>query len=87
MTASVLVLWILPAPKIMMAILAPKTAALDMPRVEGEAKGFLKLFCITQPATAKPAPAIIAAMTRGRRMFQTTASETALPCPKKAIIT
>ncbi len=81
-TASVLVLEILPAPKTIMAKLAPKAAALDMPRVDGEASGFLRLFCMTQPATDNPAPAIIAASILGRRIRQITTSDTLLPFPK-----
>lgn len=61
----------LPAPRKIMAKEAPNAAALDIPKVKGEARGFRRMHCITTPATAKPAPASKAPMIRTMRMFQT----------------
>ena len=58
---------------------APNTAALDTPSVEGEAMGLFRSVCITRPATDSPAPATIAARTRGMRMFQMMRTCAALP--------
>src|SRR6056297_2310222 len=50
---------------------APKAAAWDMPRVKGEPRGFLRIDCIITPATARPAPAAMAARAWGIRICQT----------------
>ena len=71
-TASWVLLWMVPAPKKTMARLAPNAAAFETPRVAGEARGLRREVCMTAPATARPAPATMPAMTRGRRMFQMT---------------
>ena len=63
---------LLPAPRKMMAKEAPKAAALDIPKVNGEARGLRRMHCITTPATARPAPASKAPMILTRRMFQMT---------------
>ena len=49
--------------------LAPKTAAFETPSVDGDAMTLPRQVCIMRPATASPAPATTAAMTRGRRIF------------------
>jgi hypothetical protein len=54
----------------MMERFAPKTAAFDTPRVEGEAIGFERSVCIMRPDTESPAPAIKAASIRGSLIFQ-----------------
>ena len=76
----------LPAPKPMIAKLAPKVAALEIPIVEGEAKGFLKHDCITAPAKANPAPQMIAPIALGILNSQTVIVETSSPNPKRAFI-
>jgi hypothetical protein len=63
---------LLPAPRKIMAKEAPKAAALDIPKVNGEARGLRRIHCITTPATAKPAPASKAPIILTKRMFQTT---------------
>ena len=50
---------------------APNTAALETPSVEGEAIGLFRSVCMMRPDTERPAPAMIAAKTRGIRMFNT----------------
>ena len=50
--------------------LAPNTAALDTPSVEGEAMELFSVVCIIRPETDSPAPAMTAARTRGIRIFQ-----------------
>ena len=54
----------------MMERFAPNTAALDTPSVEGDAMGLLRSVCMMRPEIESPAPAMIAASTRGIRMFQ-----------------
>lgn len=54
----------------MMDRFAPNTAALDTPSVEGDAMELFRVVCMIIPETARPAPAMIAASTRGIRMFQ-----------------
>ena len=54
----------------MMDRLAPNTAALETPNVDGDAMGLFRFVCITRPETESPAPAMTAASTRGMRMFQ-----------------
>ena len=66
---------------------APNTAALDTPKVEGDAIGLLSIVCIIRPATARPAPATIAASTRGIRIFQIIRFCALVPCPNTARIT
>ncbi len=61
---------IVPAPSVIINA-APKPAAEDMPNVNGDAKGFLVEICVTMPAKAKAAPAIVATTARGNRLFQT----------------
>ena len=63
---------LLPAPRKIMAKEAPKAAALDIPKVKGEASGLRRIHCITTPATASPAPANKAPKILTRRMFQMT---------------
>ena len=63
---------LLPAPRKMMAKEAPKAAALDIPKVNGEARGLRRIHCITTPATARPAPANKAPKILTMRMFQMT---------------
>ena len=54
----------------MMDRLAPNTAALDTPSVDGEAMALPSVVCMTRPDTDSPAPAMSAASSRGMRMFQ-----------------
>ena len=61
--------------------LAPKVAASDTPKVEGDAISFLRLLCIIAPEAVKPAPAIRAANTRLRRMLPTMTLACPLPKP------
>ncbi len=68
--ASLILLWVLPAPKMMTAKAAPRAAAFDIPSVKGEPKGFLKMLCITVPETLRAVPAKTADKTRGNRMFK-----------------
>lgn len=51
--------------------LAPNTAALDTPNVEGDAIELPSVDCMMRPATDSPAPAMTAAMILGILMFQT----------------
>jgi hypothetical protein len=67
---------LLPAPRKIMAKEAPKAAALEIPKVKGEASGLRRMHCITTPATARPAPANSAPTILTMRMFQMT-----LPVP------
>ena len=63
---------------------APNTAALDTPSVEGEAIGLFRSVCITRPDTDRPAPAMMAASTRGMRIFQMIRTCAILPFFKSA---
>ena len=54
----------------MMDRLAPNTAALDTPSVDGEAMALPSVVCMMRPDTDSPAPAMRAASSRGMRMFQ-----------------
>ena len=75
-----------PPANAMMERFAPNTAALDTPSVEGDAMGLFKSVCITRPDTDKPAPAIMAASTRGIRMFHMIRTCAALPRFRSAAI-
>ena len=68
-----------PPAKAMMERFAPKTAALETPNVEGEAIELFRLVCMMRPERARPAPAMMAASTRGMRMFQMIRIFAALP--------
>jgi len=68
--ASLKELAITPLPRIITEKAAPKAAAWAMPRVNGDARGFLKTDCITAPALARPAPATTAVRVCGSLMFQ-----------------
>ena len=59
-----------PPAKAMIDKLAPNTAALLTPSVEGEAIALPKVDCMMSPATDNPAPAMTAAIMRGILMFQ-----------------
>ena len=59
-----------PAPNTIIANAAPKAAECDIPRVNGEASGFLSMLCITMPETANPMPASIADKILGIRISQ-----------------
>ena len=63
---------LLPAPRKMIAKEAPKAEALDIPNVNGEARGLRRIHCMTTPATANPAPANNAPTIRTIRIFQIT---------------
>lgn len=65
-----------PAPRNTMAKEAPKAAALDRPRVYGDASGFLKTDCITVPDRDNPAPTSSAA-----RILGILTSQITLPKP------
>jgi hypothetical protein len=76
------VLCMTPDPRIMTEKAAPKAAAWDMPRVNGDPRGLRRIDCMAAPATDSPAPATIAASAWGMRMFQTIMSkrlETLMP--------
>jgi len=66
---------------------APKAAALESPRVYGDAKGFFKIHCITTPDIASPAPASIAPIIRTNLISQITRPIPALSNPKRYAIT
>ena len=68
-----------PPAKAMIDKLAPNTAALETPKVEGLAMGFFKVDCMIRPAMDSPAPATMAAMVSGKRIFCTMRTEVALP--------
>ena len=70
-----------PASRAMMANAAPKAAPWDTPRVEAEASGLRRTFCITQPDSARAAPTTIATAMRGRRTWNTMARLWAVPPP------
>ena len=59
-----------PPEKAMMDRLAPNTAALDTPSVDGEAMVLPSVVCMMRPDTDRPAPAMSAASRRGMRIFQ-----------------
>jgi len=61
---------IVPAPSVIIKA-APNPAAEDIPRVKGDARGFLVEICVTTPAKDKAAPATTATRARGNRLFQT----------------
>ena len=73
-----------PPAKAMMERFAPNTAALETPRVEGDAMGLFRSVCMTSPAAESPAPAMTAARMRGTRMFQMMRFCAAVPFPKSA---
>jgi len=58
-----------------MASAAPNPAAEDIPRVKGDAIGFLREACMTTPPSANPAPAKTAASALGNLISQTIASK------------
>ena len=66
----------------MMERLAPKTAALDTPKVDGEAIGLSRLVCMIRPDTDSPSPAMTAARTLGMRICQMIRMPALVPCPK-----
>ena len=68
----------------MMDRLAPKTAALETPSVEGDAMELFRVVCIMRPDTDRPAPAMMAASTRGTRIFQMMRTLAAVPLPVSA---
>ena len=59
-----------PVPRNMTEKAAPNAAAWEMPKVKGEAKGFLNTDCITAPEHERPAPATMAVKVWGSRIFQ-----------------
>ena len=63
----------MPVPR-MMANAAPKPAAEEMPKVKGLASGFLRMPCITAPATPRPMPATMLIKTLCSRRSQTIIS-------------
>ena len=63
---------------------APKTAAFETPRVEGEAIGFDRVLCIMRPDTESPAPAIRAASILGILIFQIILIAVGSPVPARA---
>ena len=54
-----------------MATAAPNAAALESPRVKGDARGLRSMLCITAPAIPSAAPASIAAATILKRSSHT----------------
>ena len=68
----------------MIATLAPKTAALEMPKVEGDAIGLSRQLCLINPETDNPIPAMMPARIRGRRIFCLIRILTLSPFPKSA---
>ena len=57
-----------------MATATPKRAPDDTPVVYGSANGFFMTLCMTDPATARDTPAIMANRARGTRYSQTILS-------------
>lgn len=74
----------LPAPKQIIATAAPKDAPWETPRVEAEANGLRRTFCITHPDMARAAPTTTAAAMRGIRTFQMMVRVSRLPYPTRA---
>ena len=68
-----------PPAKAMMDRFAPKTAALETPRVEGDAMELFRVVCMIRPERPRPAPAMAAASTRGMRIFQMIRTLAAVP--------
>lgn len=73
-----------PPEKRMMETLAPNTAALETPKVPGEAMMLPNTVCRMSPDKASPAPAINAAKASGRRILCTMRTEEDSPIPNKA---
>ena len=63
---------------------APKTAALDTPKVDGEAIVLLNVVCIISPESESPAPTAMAANTLGIRIFHIILSWAGVPLPNSA---
>ena len=68
----------------MMAMLAPNTAALDTPKVEGEAMSLPKQVCMISPAKDNPAPEATAASALGSLILCTILMVEVDPFPNKA---
>jgi len=60
---------ITPEPRMIIEKAAPNAAAWAIPKVNGEARGFLKIDCMARPAQPRPAPATIAVRAWGRRIL------------------
>ena len=75
-----------PPAKAMIERFAPKTAAFETPRVEGEAIGFERSVCIMRPDTESPAPAIRAARILGILIFHIILTDVSSPVLKRAEI-
>jgi hypothetical protein len=69
-TASEEPLYIPPAPNTIIAKAAPKAAAVLIPSVKGDPRGFRRTLCITTPLTAKAIPVIIPARTLGNLILK-----------------
>ena len=61
------------------AIVAPREAPDDTPKIYGSANGFCTIACITTPLIAKPAPANITNNIRGILINQIISFS--IPCP------
>ncbi len=75
-----------PPAKAMIDRLAPNTAALVTPSVDGEAMELPSAVCMISPERDRPAPAVTAAMTRGRRIFCMMRTCAGVPLPRRAPI-
>ena len=73
-----------PPERAIMERFAPNTAPLETPKVEGDAMALFRVLCIIRPATLRPAPATMAASTRGMRIFQMIRFWAGLPLPIRA---
>ena len=76
-----------PAPKQIIATVAPNAAPCETPRVEASANGLRNTLCITQPTMPSAMPAIKAVTTRGKRIPKTIELVCFVPAPKIVFIT
>lgn len=81
--ALLLSVWTLPLLRIMMATFAPRTAAFETPKVDGDALGLSRQVCLIKPERAKEIPQIVPARTLGRRIFCLIRIAVDSPFPKR----
>jgi len=84
--ASFKELAITPVPRIMTEKAAPNAAAWAIPRVKGDARGFLKTDCMTVPEAARPEPATTAVSVWGSLIFQIISSICRVPGLLKSVL-